>query len=71
MKTLATKTLTLYFIDDFTHYSYRQVENLRDGKLYGAALRLIFTVVPPPIIWTRFSNSGRHLLSMRLTDFKG
>ena len=27
--------------------------------------------VPPPIIWTRFSNSGRHLLSMRLTDFKG
>ena len=27
--------------------------------------------VPPPIIWTRFSNSGRHLLSMRMTDFKG
>ena len=44
MKTLATKTLTLYFIDDFTHYFYRQVENLRDGKLFGAALRLIFTV---------------------------
>ncbi len=44
MKTLATKTLTLYFIDDFTHYFYRQVENLRDGKLFGAALSLIFTV---------------------------
>lgn len=44
MKTLATKTLTLYFIDDFTHYFYRQVENLRDGKLFGAALRLTFTV---------------------------
>ena len=29
------------------------------------------SAVPPPIIWTRFSNSGRHLLSMRLTDFKG
>ena len=44
MKTLATKTLSLYFIDDFTPYFYRQVEILRDGKLYGAALRLIFTV---------------------------
>lgn len=40
----------------------------------GAILRAILVrhdIVPPPIIWTRFSNSGRHLLSMRLTDFKG
>jgi hypothetical protein len=44
MKMRATDTLTLYFIDDFTHYFYRQAEILRDGKLFGVASRLIFTV---------------------------
>ena len=27
--------------------------------------------VPPPIVWTRFCNSGRLSHGMSLTDFKG
>ncbi len=41
------------------------------AHMCGSVLVQYLASVPPPIIWTRFSNSGRHLLSMRMTDFKG
>ena len=60
---------------DVVNREYEQLCFARFGRLQQIKPRCIpivnLAAVPPPIIWTRFSNSGRHLLSMRMTDFKG